>query len=91
MNLKSKSTLLKTIITQADNVLTSIPTYDHDGMPIEDSCTFDTYIATLTDIKIKTEKGQTLLPIDIPFASALIYDEMQERRELPNGESQPTS
>ena len=85
MNLKSKSTLLKTIITQADNVLTSIPTNDHDGMPIEESCEFDSYIASLTEIKVKTEKGQTLTPIDIPFASALIYDEMGERKEQPNG------
>ena len=85
MNLKSKSILLKTIITQADNVLTNIPTNDHDGMPIEESCYFDSYIASLTDIKIKTERGETLLPIDLPLASALIYDEMEERKEEPNG------
>ena len=85
MNLKSKSILLKTIITQADNVLTNIPTNDHDGMPIEESCYFDSYIASLTDIKIKTERGETLLPIDLPLASALIYDEMEERKEQPNG------
>ena len=86
MNLKSKSTLLKTIITQADSVLTSIPTYDHDGMPVEDSCIFDSYISSLTDIKIKNGKGETVMPIDIPLASALIYDEMQERREQSNGD-----
>jgi len=83
MNLKSKSTLLKTIITQADSVLTSIPTYDHEGMPVEDSCDLDNYIASITDLEITNGKGEIIRPFSLPLASALIYDEMEERREQP--------
>ena len=83
MNLKSKSTLLKTIIAQADNVLASIPTDDHDGMPVEDSCELDIYITSITDLEITDGKGEIIRPFSLPLASALIYDEMEERKEQP--------
>ena len=87
MNLKSKSTLLKTIITQADEILTNIPSYDHDGMPVEESCDLDNYISSLSNIRVKNAKGDEMRPFDICMASSLIYDEMEERRETPNGQS----
>ena len=83
MNLKSKSTLLKTIITKIDNQLSSVPLMDHDGMPVEDSCDLDNYIASITDLEITNGKGEIIRPFSLPLASALIYDEMEERREEP--------
>ena len=83
MNLKSKSTLLKTIITKIDNQLSSVPVRDHDGMPVEDSCDLDNYIASIADLKITNGKGEIIRPFSLPLASALIYDEMEERREQP--------
>ena len=83
MNLKSKSTLLKTIITKIDNQLSSVPVTDHDGMPVEDSCDLDNYIASITDLEITDGKGEIIRPFSLPLASALIYDEMEERREQP--------
>ena len=83
MNLKSKSTLLKTIITKIDNQLSSVPLMDHDGMPVEDSCDLDNYIASITDLEITNGKGEIIRPFSLPLASALIYDEMEERKEQP--------
>ena len=83
MNLKSKSTLLKTIIAKIDNQLSSVPLMDHDGMPVEDSCDLDNYIASITDLEITNGKGEIIRPFSLPLASALIYDEMEERREQP--------
>ena len=83
MNLKSKSTLLKTIITKIDNQLSSVPVRDHDGMPVEDSCDLDNYIASIADLEITNRKGEIIRPFSLPLASALIYDEMEERREQP--------
>jgi hypothetical protein len=81
MNLKSKSTLLKTIITKIDNQLSSVPLMDHDGMPVEDSCELDNYISSITDLEITNGKGEIIHPFSLPLASALIYDEMEERKE----------
>ena len=83
MNLKSKSTLLKTIITKIDNQLSSVPLTDHDGMPVEDSCDLDNYITSITDLEITNGKGEIIRPFSLPLASALIYDEMEERKEQP--------
>ena len=83
MNLKSKSTLLKTIITKIDNQLSSVPLMDHDGMPVEDSCELDNYISSITDLEITNGKGELIRPFSLPLASALIYDEMEERKEQP--------
>ena len=83
MNLKSKSTLLKTIITKIDNQLSSVPLMDHDGMPVEDSCDLDDYITSITDLEITNGKGEIIRPFSLPLASALIYDEMEERKEQP--------
>jgi len=83
MNLKSKSTLLKTIIAKIDNQLSSVPATDHDGMPVEDSCDLDNYIASITDLEITNGKGEIIRPFSLPLASALIYDEMEERKEQP--------
>ena len=57
MNLKSKSTLLKTIITQADEIQTNIPSYDQVGMTVEESCDLDNYISSLSNITVKNAKG----------------------------------
>ena len=83
MNLKSKSTLLKTIISKIDNQLSSVPLMDHDGMPVEDSCDLDNYIASIADLEITNGKGEIIRPFSLPLASALIYDEMEERKEQP--------
>jgi len=81
MNLKSKSTLLKTIIAKVDEQLDSIPTLDHDRMPTEESCELDNYIHSITELEITNGKGEIIRPFSLPLASALIYDEMEERRD----------
>jgi len=81
MNLKSKSNLLKTIIAKIDEQLTSIPTLDHDGMPTEESCDLDNYITSISGLEITNGKGEIIRPFSLPLASALIYDEMEERRD----------
>ena len=81
MNLKSKSTLLKTIITKVDHQLSILPSTDHDGMPVEESCDMDNYVNSTADLEITNGKGEILRPFSLPLASALIYDEMEERRD----------
>ena len=83
MNLKSKSTLLKNKKKKIDNQLSSVPLMDHDGMPVEDSCDLDNYISSITALEITNGKGEIIRPFSLPLASALIYDEMEERREEP--------
>ena len=51
-------------------------------MPVEDSCDLDNYITSITDLEITNGKGEIIRPFSLPLASALIYDEMEERNSL---------
>jgi len=81
MNLKSKSLLFKSIIEKVDEQLYLLPTFEAGGTSIEDSENFSMYVDSLTNLTA-TDGEKTIHPVGETLATALIYDEIEERKEL---------
>jgi hypothetical protein len=87
MKLKSKSTILENIITDLDEQLAAIPTFDWTGAPIEDSLQLDMIIDGVRNIYFcegKWEKKH--YPIDRTIATLLVENELYERKQQPTEE-----
>ena len=86
MKQKSKSLILKDIISDLDEQLAAIPSHDFDGAPIEDSMQFDTYIDGIANINFVDNIGRRHYPIDKTIATILVFDELEERKNQPTEE-----
>ena len=86
MKLKSKSSLLNTIIGKVDQQLARIPLNDPSGSPLEDSTDFDMYVDAIKEMKFTNGAGTVVHPFSTTIATALVYDELAERREQSNGD-----
>jgi len=86
MKLKSKSSLLNTIIGKVDQQLARIPLNDPSGCPLEDSTDFDMYVDSIKGIKLTNGAGTIIHPFSTSLATQLVYDELAERREQSNGD-----
>lgn len=86
MKQKSKSLILKDIISDLDEQLAAIPSHDFDGAPIEDSMQFDTYIDGIANINFVDNIGRRHYPIDKTIATILVFDELEERKNKPTKE-----
>ena len=86
MKLKSKSSLLHTIIGRVDQQLASIPLNDSQGTPLEDSTDFDMHVAAIKGMKLTNAAGTIVHPFSTTIATQLVYDELAERREQSNGD-----
>jgi hypothetical protein len=86
MKQKSKSLILKDIISDLDEQLAAIPSHDFDGAPIEDSMQFDTYIDGIANINFVDKIGRRHYPIDKTIATILVFDELEERKNQPTKE-----
>ncbi len=87
MKLKSKSTILENIITDLDEQLAAIPTFDWTGAPIEDSLQLDMIIDGVRNIYFcegNWEKKH--YPIDRTIATLLVENELYERKQQPTEE-----
>ena len=86
MKQKSKSLILKDIISDLDEQLAAIPSHDFDGAPIEDSMQFDTYVDGIANINFVDNIGRRHYPIDKTIATILVFDELEERKNKPTKE-----
>jgi len=86
MKQKSKSLILKDIISNLDEQLAAIPSHDFDGAPIEDSMQFDTYVDGIANINFVDNIGRRHYPIDKTIATILVFDELEERKNKPTKE-----
>ena len=82
MKTKSVSPLFNSIIEKLDHQLATIPTHDNEGCDIEDSMHLDTYVSSVTNILVKDKLGANHYPINEALALKLIFDEVEERREI---------
>lgn len=86
MKQKSKSLILKDIISDLDQQLAAIPSHDFDGSPIEDSLQFDTYVDGIANVNFVDNIGRRHYPIDKTVATILVFDEIEERKNQPTKE-----
>lgn len=86
MKQKSKSLILKDIISDLDQQLAAIPSHDFDGSPIEDSLQFDTYVDGIANVNFVDNIGRRHYPIDKTIATILVFDEIEERKNQPTKE-----
>lgn len=86
MKQKSKSLILKDIISELDQQLAAIPSHDFDGSPIEDSLQFDTYVDGIANVNFVDNIGRRHYPIDKTIATILVFDEIEERKNQPTKE-----
>ena len=86
MKQKSKSLILKDIISDLDQQLAAIPSHDFDGAPIEDSLQFDIYVDGVANISFTDNIGRKHYPIDKTTATILVFDELDERKNQPTTE-----
>lgn len=86
MKQKSKSLILKNIISDLDQQLAAIPSHDFDGSPIEDSLQFDTYVDGIANVNFVDNIGRRHYPIDKTIATILVFDEIEERKNQPTKE-----
>lgn len=82
--LKSKSLVLENIIEDLDEQLSSIPSHDFDGCPIEESMQFDNYIDGIANIRFIDGIGRKHYPINKTIATILVYDELKLREDNTN-------
>jgi hypothetical protein len=80
---KSKSSILNSIMSDVDQQLSSIPSFDTDGCPIEDSMHFDMYIDGITTISFKDGLENIHYPFGRTIATILVFDELEERNNQP--------
>ena len=87
MKLKSKSTILENIITDLDEQLAAITTFDWTGAPIEDSLQLDMIIDGVANISFSEDSGfRKHYPIDKTIATLLVENELYERKQQPTEE-----
>jgi hypothetical protein len=86
MKQKSKSPILKSIISEIDEQLASIPLHEADGTPIEDSMHLDMYIDGVANINFKDEINRKHYPVDKTLATILVFDEIETRKNEPTKE-----
>ena len=86
MKLKSKSSLFHTIIGKVYQQLGRIPLHDSQGTPLEDSTEFDMHVDAIKEMKFTNGAGTVVHPFSTTIATALVYDELAERREQSNGD-----
>jgi len=86
MKIKSKSLILKDIISQTDKQLAAIPEFDASGTPIEFTTEYDMYIDSVANIKFNEGENHIHYPFDKTIATLLVEDELQERKEEPTME-----
>ena len=58
-----------------------MPSFAVGGMAIEDSEDFSMYVDSLTNLTA-TDGEKTIHPVGETLATTLIYDELEERKEL---------
>ena len=85
MKLKRKSLLFKSIIEKVDEQLYLMPAFAVGGTPIEESEDFSMYVDALTNLTA-TDGEKTIHPVGETLATTLIYDELQERKEINDEE-----
>ena len=85
MKQKSNSSILNNIMTTVDEQLATIPSSEADGTPIEDSMNFEMYIDGITNISFKDKVGRQHHPFTKTVASILVFDELEERNNKPQG------
>jgi len=86
MKQKSKSPILKSIMSDIDEQLASIPLYEADGTPIEDSMHLDMYIDGVANISFTDDINRKHYPVDKTLATILVFDEIETRKNEPTKE-----
>jgi len=81
MKIKSKSAILKDIISKVDQVLSGLPTNDYTGAPIEDSYEFGRYQSDLKKLFYVTQNGEHKTFLSDEMARDLIHDELFAREQ----------
>tara|TARA_R100000278_G_C5450918_1_gene157365 strand:- start:446 stop:739 length:294 start_codon:yes stop_codon:yes gene_type:complete len=88
MKQKSKSLILNDIMTKIDEQLASIPSFDFDGTPIEDSLNLDMHIDGIANVYFKDGIGRKHYIVDKTVATILVFDEIEERKNEPTKEDE---
>jgi|TARA_R100001480_G_scaffold153210_1_gene156050 hypothetical protein len=82
-NKKSKSLILDNIMTEVDEQLSLVPTYDFDGSPIEDSLHMDMLVDGIAAIHFVDGIGRKHYPFNKTVATILVEDELECRNLEP--------
>ena len=86
MTQKSKSPILKSIMSEVDEQLAAIPLYEADGTPIEDSMHLDMYIDGVANISFVDDINRKHYLITKTIATILVFDEIETRKNEPTKE-----
>ena len=73
-------------MTEVDEQLSLLPTYDFDGSPIEDSLHMDMYIDAIAGIHFVDGINRKHYPFSKTIATILVEDELECRKAEPTQE-----
>ena len=73
-------------MTEVDEQLSLLPTYDFDGSPIEDSLHMDMYVDAIAGIHFVDGINRKHYPFSKTIATILVEDELECRKTEPTQE-----